>query len=91
MYDTDCSENKHDWEFILSILEEFESINSTHPHTNLRCRAAEYLDIMHEQKLTRNELRTLIAKSQKLKTHSKKEQRAKCNELSKRIQGAFNL
>ena len=91
MYCTDFSNNTHDWEFILSILEEFESINPSNPHINLRCRAEEYLDIMHEQKLNRSELRSLIAKSQKLKTSSKKEERARENELAKRIQSAFNI
>jgi hypothetical protein len=90
MYDTDFSKT-HDWEFILSILEEFESINPINPHTNLRYRAEEYLDIMHEQKLNRGELRMLIAKAHKLKTHSKKEERARKNELAKRIQSAFNI
>ena len=54
--------DNHDWEFILSLLEDFDSVSKNNPYTNLKYRAAEYLDILHEEKLSRTEFRNLIAK-----------------------------
>lgn len=87
---TDLNDN-HDWELILSILEDFESSGTSNPHISLKDQAIDYLDVDHSNKLNRTELRSLIAKAHKLKTSTKKEERAKGVELSKRLRSAFNL
>jgi hypothetical protein len=83
--------DKHNWENILSILEKFETTSSSNKHISLKNRAAEYLDTEHNEKLNRGELRMLMAKAEKLKTSTKKEERARGQELAKLIQRAFNV
>jgi hypothetical protein len=83
-------DDHHNWELILSILEDFESAKSNNPHVTLKDRAIEYIDLDTDRKLNRSELRSLIAKANKLKTSSKKEERARGHDLAKRIQSAFN-
>jgi len=81
----------HDWELILSIMEDFDSIKLGNPHISLKDRAIDYLDAAHDEKLNRTELRMLVAKAQKLKTSTKKEERARGLRLAKQIQQAFNI
>jgi hypothetical protein len=83
--------DNHDWELILSLWEEFDSSSLEKKHLNLKDRAAEYLDIQHDEKLNRTELRSLIAKAHKLKTSTKKEERARGIRLAKQIESVFNL
>jgi hypothetical protein len=84
--------DNHDWELILSLWEDFSqeppAINRTQA---LKRRAAVYLDVDVGKKLTRTEFRTLLAKANKMKTSSKKEERQRGIELAKQVQWAFNF
>jgi hypothetical protein len=84
--------DNHDWELILSLWEDFSqepnTINRTHA---LKRKAAVYLGTDVSKKLTRTEFRTLLAKANKMKTSSKKEERHRGIQLAKQVQWAFNF
>lgn len=89
---SDFENNKHDWELILSLWEDFSQEPNTINRTQaLKRRAAVYLDVDVGKKLTRTEFRTLLAKANKMKTSSKKEERQRGIELAKQVQWAFNF
>jgi hypothetical protein len=84
--------NKHDWQQISDIWENYCSIGNVDIKTSaIKQLAAEYLDTDISKKLSRQEFRALLAKADKMKTSVKKEERAKGQELAKQIQRAFNL
>ena len=89
---SDFENNKHDWELILSLWEDFsQKPNAINRTQALKRRAAVYLDVDVGKKLTRTEFRTLLAKANKMKTSSKKEERQRGIELAKQVQWAFNF
>ena len=89
---SDFENNKHDWELILSLWEDFsQEPNAINRTQALKRRAAVYLDVDVGRKLTRTEFRTLLAKANKMKTSSKKEERQRGIELAKQVQWAFNF
>lgn len=89
---SDFENNKHDWELILSLWEDFSQEPNTINRTQaLKRRAAVYLDVDVGKKLTRTEFRTLLAKANKMKTSNKKEERQRGIELAKQVQWAFNF
>ena len=84
--------NKHDWQQILEVWENYCSRGNVDIKTSqIKQLAAEYLETDISKKLSRQEFRALIAKADKMKTSTKKEERAKGQELAKQIQRAFNL
>lgn len=83
--------NHHNWDQMNTICEEFESVSINPRYISIKERAADYVDLTANQHLTRSEFRTLLAKIQKLKNSSKKEERAKGIKLAKQIQSAFNI
>jgi hypothetical protein len=89
---SDFEHNKHDWELILSLWEDFsQKPNAINRTQALKRRAAVYLNVDVDRKLTRTEFRTLLAKANKMKTSSKKEERHRGIELAKQVQWAFNF
>ena len=84
--------DNHDWEFILSLWEDFsQEPNAINRTQALKRRAAVYLDVDVGKKLTRTEFRTLLAKANKMKTSNKKEERQRGIQLAKQVQWAFNF
>ena len=84
--------NKHDWQQILEVWENYCNRGNVDIKTSqIKQLAAEYLETDISKKLSRQEFRALIAKADKMKTSTKKEERAKGQELAKQIQRAFNL
>lgn len=84
--------DRHDWELILSLWEDFsQQPNPVYRTGTLKRRAAVYLDTDPGKKLTRTEFRSLLAKAHKMKTSDKKEERHRGIELAKQLQCAFNF
>jgi hypothetical protein len=53
--------------------------------------AAEYLDTDLHKKLSRHEIRAILAKTEKIKVSYKKEERNKGHQLAKELQSIFNF
>ena len=83
--------NRHDWDLMNNICEDFESNSTNSKHISIKELAADYADVIPHHNISKAELRMLIAKIRKLKNSSKKEERAKGIRLAKQIQGAFNI
>lgn len=84
-------DNHHDWEQILELCDELIIPDQLHNRTaDIKRRAAEYLDAPKKH-LTRTELRALFAKTNKIKTHIKKEQRNRNERLSREIVWVYNF
>lgn len=82
----------HDWPYITELWEDFYSTKETDIKTyKLKELAAEYLDTDLNHKLTKHEIRALLAKAEKMKVSNKKETRARGQQLAKQIQQAFNI
>lgn len=79
-----------DWETILQLTESFDG--PKYPKSKeIRQRAMRYLGHSIQDTLTRYELRHLVAKTDKLKTHNKKLERKQIHNLEKEIKYIFNF
>ena len=91
--DTDDPYPSHDWQSIQDISEIFTETPQQNPRPgSLKRKAAAYLGPRDPNKqLNKPELRQLLNKAKKMKTSSKKEERAKGIQLEKQVQQAFNF
>ena len=85
MYD-----EKHDWDQIQTISEEFYTLETPLKNIEIKKQAIEYLGIENKH-LNRTELRLISSKANKIKTSCKKEERYNVLELEKQVQGVFNF
>jgi hypothetical protein len=81
----------HDWDTILDLCENFDTIETDIKTSQFKQQAATYLDIPPHKKLTRHELRQLLAKAEKMKVSNKKEVRHRGLLLAKQIERIFNI
>ena len=80
----------HDWDTIDQIAESYQhqpKIKST----KLKQLAKEYLNFNTKRRLSKYELRQLLAKTEKLKVHNKKDSRKQTHQLEKQIIYVFNI
>ena len=81
----------HDWDTILELCENFHNfVENDIKTSHLKQQAATYLDLPPHKKLTRPELRQLLAKAEKIKVSNKKDVRHRGHILAKQIEGIFN-
>ena len=85
--------DNHDWDLIFSIWEDFTQKPKPGSRPgSLKRKAAAYLGAdTAKGGLSKTELRALLAKARKMKTSSKKEERARGIQLEKQVRWAFNF
>jgi regulator of replication initiation timing len=84
--------DKDNWQQILELCENLDELEKTVSTTqHLKQQAAEYLHTDLSKKLNKQELRSLLAKAEKMKNSNKKEVRSRGTTLAKQIQWLFNL
>ena len=82
----------HNWELILSLWEDFtQSPKPGSRPGSLKRKAAAYLGAEAGKKLSKTELRALLAKANKMKTSDKKDERQRGIQLARQVQWAFNF
>ena len=88
-------EGNHDWQTIQELWDEYAQEEENKPGNRpggVKKKAAEFLGTERPvDKLSKTELRQLLAKAKKLKKSTKKEERARGVQLEKQVQWAFNF
>lgn len=89
-------EGNHDWQTIFELWEQYAQEEEKNKPANrpgsLKRKAIAYLgEGKNINKLSKTELRQLLAKARKMKKSTKKEERARGIQLEKQVQWAFNF
>lgn len=86
-------EYSSDWQSLLDICEDFTQKEKPGSRPgSLKKKAAAYLGAgAADNGLSKTELRQLLAKAKKMKTSTKKEERARGVQLEKQVRWAFNF
>ena len=84
--------SNHNWDLIIALWEDFTQKPKPGSRPgSLKRKAARYLGAGAGKKLSKTELRALLAKANKMKTSNKKEERQRGIQLAKQVQWAFNF